>query len=170
MSGYLGSAGGGLKALQEKIRTSEDVASLIQSHFQPNPSPSQGIWLASQDEVHAMMDISDGLDCDLKRLIKSSQKGAVIETTQLPISTVLIRVSSENGWDLLELALAGGEDYCLLLTVDSKAIDTLQHNFQEKFNTPLFTIGHITDAPIEVKYCRNKEIFKADYKNFNHFQ
>ena len=42
--------------------------------FHPEPNPKQGVWLAAQSGVHAMIDISDGLDCDLTRLIKSSQR------------------------------------------------------------------------------------------------
>ncbi len=168
VTGYLGDSGGGLRALQEK--TTENSAYLLRAHFRPNPNPQQGLWLASHKGVHAMMDISDGLNIDLSRLIKSSQKGAVIETTRLPISTSLSQTSLENGWDPLELALTGGEDYCLLVTVDPVSFKTIQGSFQEKFNLPLFSIGHITDLPIELVYHQHGEVILTSYKNFNHFQ
>ncbi len=73
MSGFLGDSGGGLKAIRENIPKTEDIEYLIHAHYHPEPHPKQGMWLATQSVVHAMMDISDGLDCDLKRIIKSSK-------------------------------------------------------------------------------------------------
>lgn len=169
LNGFLGDAGGGLKALQEKKKTTRDIAALLQAHFRPDPSPLQGRWLASQEGVHAMMDISDGLDCDLKRLIKSSQKRAVIETTDLPISPALAQASLENRWDVLQLALTGGEDYCLLMTISSDFFETIRSEFQKKFGIPLFPIGRITDGPNKLEYCRYGEVIQTNYKNFDHF-
>lgn len=170
VTGYLGDSGGGLKALQEETVKTKDIEYLIQTHFHPEPHLSQGMWLATHSGVHAMMDISDGLDCDLRRLIKSSQKGAVIETSKIPISEPLSRISEDLGWDTLQLALMGGEDYCLLLTISSDAFKDIQHSFQKIFGSPLFAIGHITDPPEEIVYLKNEEIIQKNYKNFNHFQ
>ncbi|MEI8364820.1 MAG: thiamine-phosphate kinase [Parachlamydiaceae bacterium] len=170
VSGYLGESGGGLKALQEKTAKTKDIEYLLRAHFHPEPNPKQGIWLAAQSGVHAMIDISDGLDCDLTRLIKSSQKGAVIETSKLPLSGPLIRVSLEHGWDTLELALTGGEDYCLLLTVSADAFESIQNSFQSTFRLPLFDIGHITSQSEELIYHRQGEVIQTRYTNFDHFQ
>lgn len=170
VTNYLGDSGGGLKALQTGIKKTEDVQRLIHSQFTPEPSPEQGLWLASHPEVHAMMDISDGLDCDLKRLLKSSRKGATIETEQIPISPLLAKVSREQNWDPLQLALAGGEDYCLLLTIDSEAFATLQNAFQAQFHQPLFAIGHIVDRADELTYRKNSQVIQLCYEPHNHFQ
>lgn len=170
VTGFLGDSGGGLKALQEKKKATAHIKSLLQAHYRPQPSPSQGIWLASQEGVHAMMDISDGLDCDLKRLLKSSQKGAFIEITDLPISAALAQTSLENGWDTLQLALTGGEDYCLLTTISSSCFKTVQSKFHKKFKTPLFPIGHITEDPSRLEYYRYGEALNINYKNFDHFE
>lgn len=169
VSGFLGDSGGGLKALQENKTVTADIRNLLQSHFRPNPNPLQGSWLASQEGVHAMMDISDGLDCDLKRLIKSSQKGAIIETTDLPISPALSQACLDNGWDVFQLALTGGEDYCLLVTISPTFLETIQPKFQKKFETPLFSIGRITDGPNKLEYCRNGAVISINYKHFDHF-
>lgn len=170
VSGYLGDSGGGLKALQEKTMKTTEVQYLIHSHFYPDPSPKQGIWLAAHKEVHAMMDISDGLDCDLKRLIKKSGKGAKIEIERIPISTSLSKVCIKEGWDALQLALVGGEDYCLLLTVSSECFEQLQHDFEKTFNCSLFSIGNINNSPNELVYYKNGQRMQIDYANYNHFQ
>jgi thiamine-monophosphate kinase len=160
VSGYLGDSGGGLKALQQKTIRTSDVERLIHSHFRPEPSPKQGLWLAAHREVHAMMDISDGLDCDLTRLMKRSAKGAVIETNLIPISISLSKVSAREGWDALQLALVGGEDYCLLLTVASEAFEDLRSMFQKTFNCPLFPIGNISEKSDGIIYCNNERRFR----------
>jgi len=169
VSGYLGDSSGGLKALQEQAAATENIEHLLRAHFHPEPSPKQGAWLAEQNGVHAMMDISDGLDCDLRRLMKSSQKGALIETSKLPISKALAQVCSEYGWDPLELALTGGEDYCLLLTVSANDFELIQHSFQKVFGLPLIDIGHIISEE-ELIYHKHGEAIQMCYKNFDHFQ
>jgi len=170
VSRHLGDSGGGFKAMQEKVPKSEDIEYLLHAHFRPEPHPKEGMWLASQAGVHAMMDISDGLDCDLKRLIKSSQNGAMIETSKIPISPTLARVSLEKGWDSLQLALTGGEDYCLLCTVSPDTFEVIQDSFQKKFGAPLFRIGRMTSQPNQLIYNENGKPIQKDYKNFDHFQ
>lgn len=155
VSGYLGDSGGGLKALQEGIRNEK----LIHSHYRPQPSVERGMELAAREDVHAMMDISDGLDCDLKRLLKSSQKGAVIELSKLPISNELSEFSEKYGWDPLQFALAGGEDYCLLFTVTREALNELSPS--------LFPIGTITKEGLI--YQKEGKDFPINYPTYNHF-
>lgn len=170
VSGYLGDAGGGLKALQQGTLKTKEVNHLIEAHFQPNPSPAQGMWLGAHEEVHAMMDISDGLECDLRHLLKQSEKGAVIELELIPLSPTLSKVSTKEGWDALQLALTGGEDYCLLFTVAPESFETLQHAFQSQFHTPLFCIGHITDKSRELLYQKSGKVVQMNYPLYNHFQ
>lgn len=170
VTGYLGNSGGGLKALQENVQKTKEVQELIYAHFHPEPQPEQGAWLAKHAEVHAMMDISDGLQCDLRRLLKSSKKGAVVEVSQVPISACLSRVSEEFKWDPLEIALIGGEDYCLLLTIASDAFDAIQREFQNTFQLPLHAIGRITNEALNIAYHRDGKEIQLNYSSFNHFQ
>ena len=170
VSGYLGDSGGGLKVLQKATPKTPEAQSLVRAHHHPEPSPEQGIWLAAHEEVHAMMDISDELDCDLKKLMKRSKKGATIETSLIPISTSLAKVSANEGWDALELALVGGEDYCLLLTVASGAFENLRHTFQKRFNCSLFPIGNINDRADELIYYKKGQQIQLNYANYDHFQ
>lgn len=170
VTGYLGDSGGGFKALQDKLTETQEIKLLVNAHFHPEPNPQQGIWLASQNGVHAMMDLSDGLDCDLRRLIKSSQKGAVVELNQIPISEALAKTGQKNGWDTLQLALGGGEDYCLLLTVAKDAFKQVQQEFQKTFNQPLFPIGKVAQSPKDLIYHQNGKEIQKHYSSFNHFQ
>lgn len=170
VNGYLGDSGGGLRALQEGRLKDSDVQYLIQSHFRPKPNPQEGIWLASQVGVDGMMDLSDGLDCDMRRLIQSAHCGAVIETSQLPISSELSQISSKYGWDACQLALGGGEDYCLLITISEEACESIRHLFQEKFAHPLHIIGRIVEQPRQVIYHDHGKAIKMGIQHFDHFR
>jgi thiamine-monophosphate kinase len=166
----VGNAGGGLKALQNQLSLNADVQYLIDAHFHPQPSTEQGKWLASHSAVHAMMDISDGLDCDLRRLIKASQCGAMIEITQLPISKALLQVSQEQHWVAFDIALTGGEDYCLLLTIAQDQLQSLQSSFHAIFGKPLYAIGQIIDLPEQLIYQLDGKPKKMHLRPFDHFQ
>ncbi len=170
ITGDLGDSGGGLKALQEGLFKSKDIQYLIQRHFRPEPNLQEGIWLAAQEGVTALMDVSDGLDCDLRRLLQASQCGAVIETARIPLSHPLSQMSSEYNWDVLKLALSGGEDYCLLVTISEKGHDVIQRLFQEKFARPLHIIGQINDQPNQIMYQANGKAIKLDVQPYDHFR
>lgn len=159
VSGYLGQSGGGLKFLQENVSNGERF---IEAHFRPDPDPKLGAWLASHEEVHAMMDISDGLNRDLTRLLEASKCGAVVETTHLPISKELMQVCELRGWDPLEIALTGGEDYCLLLTI-------AEESFTQKFRETLYPIGYITDREGKIDYLKKGTPLQLKLKDFKHF-
>ena len=63
-----------------------------------------------------MMDISDGLSTDLRRLCAASGVGARIEVGKLPVVGAESGLGA-RGFDALRLALDGGDDYELLFTV-----------------------------------------------------
>lgn len=167
---YLGDSGAGLKALQEGIEKSTSVQYLIQRHFYPRPSPEEGMWLASQEGVHAMMDLSDGLYCDLQRLTTSSQCGALIEMTRLPLSQELALTASSYHWDAFRLALEGGEDYCLLVTISPHVYKSIQQKFLEKFNHPIYPIGEILPFSSSIIYHQQGKKVDISLEVFNHFQ
>lgn len=165
----LGDSGGGLKVVLEKRERTEENRFLIDAHFRPPVYPEMGAWLASQEGVHAMMDISDGLDCDLKRMIKSSKKGAIVDLEKLPLSQNLVKMVSDESCDPIKLALTGGEDYCLLLTVSLKHFKEIKASFQKLFDMSLFNVGEIQNFSNEIIYRKNGKVLETNVSNFNHF-
>jgi len=170
VSGHLGNSGAGLKILQNSdIPNSSEVSYLIHAHFHPDPHLDEGTFLASHSSVHAMMDVSDGLDCDLQRLLRNSNCGANIEASALPLSDALQIMSRKYQWDALELALTGGEDYCLLFTVSPDALEEIQRKFQKKFSRPFYPLGQITDHPGRLVYYKKGVPVDKQSKAFDHF-
>lgn len=82
----------------------------------PDPQLELGKWLACRSNG-AAIDLSDGLSRDLHRLCSASRVGATIYLDRLPLADGHRRLALSLGRDWKELALAGGEDYVLLFTL-----------------------------------------------------
>jgi thiamine-monophosphate kinase len=98
VSGRLGGSALGLATHQGKA---------WRRHRRPEPRLALGRFLRERLHATAVMDLSDGLSIDLRRMCLASQQSAAIEAPpRFPGAT-------------LEQALHGGEDYELLFTVRS---------------------------------------------------
>ena len=148
VTGTLGDSAAGLKAILEGIGRDTDVQALIDRHYLPQPRVAEGLQLAAAPGVHAMMDISDGIGSDLNHILEASGVGAEVDTGMLPLSPALQRVCAREGWDAVELAVSGGEDYELLFTVAPDAEKTLP--------VPHTVTGRITPRQSERSSCHSE--------------
>ena len=142
VTGSLGDSAGGLKAILKGVKRDADVQKLIDRHYRPTPRVAEGLELRLNLGVHAMMDISDGLGSDLQHILDASDVGAEIDLVALPLSLALKHVCQSQGWDPLQLAVSGGEDYELLFTCTPQA--------EAMICVPHFVIGRITKrSPVQ---------------------
>ena len=137
VTGSLGDSAGGLKAILAGVKRDPDVQRLIEKHYRPVPRVPEGEELRLNLGVNAMMDISDGLGSDLQHILDASGMHAEVDVTALPLSLALKRVCTSQGWDPIELAVSGGEDYELLFTCTPQT--------EVLLTVPHFVIGRITD-------------------------
>jgi thiamine-monophosphate kinase len=86
----------------------------------PRPPVAFGARLGESGLVNAMMDLSDGLACDLGRLCRASGVGVQVDETALPVHPLLL--GSER-----TLALTGGEDYGLCFAAGAASTPRLLH-------------------------------------------
>lgn len=86
--------------------------SILGRHLSFVPRVSLARELASHFELHAMIDLSDGLSRDLPRICHASGVGAILDSEQIPIHADVSRLADERS--PLEHALHDGEDYELL--------------------------------------------------------
>jgi thiamine-monophosphate kinase len=84
-------------------------------HLDFTPRVREAIRLHERFDLHAMIDISDGLAVDLKRLCAESGCGAVLDAAAIPISAAARAMN--DGTPPLEHALGDGEDFELLFAV-----------------------------------------------------
>jgi thiamine-monophosphate kinase len=85
------------------------------------------------------------------------------------MSEPLRDVCRDYGWSATELAAAGGEDYCLLCTVDPRAFSDLAAAFAAEFHRPLHAIG-VATGDGALTYLRGGAAVRLDRRGFDHFK
>lgn len=165
VTGPLGDSAAGLQALLTDLPATPEIAALIKAHHRPRPHLAEGEWLGREADVHALMDVSDGVASDLGHILRASGVGAEIDTASLPISDRLRETATEQGWEPLKLALTGGEDYVLLGTVAPTRFEELQARFTARFGRPLAVIGRCVAGPAQIRYDGKP----LDFSGFKHF-
>jgi thiamine-monophosphate kinase len=143
VSGRLGEAELGLRILRKSKRRTRAINPLIKKHLYPEPRLALGRWLADHDLATAMMDLSDGLSCDLPRLCAASHVGALIELGKLP-TVASPPQRRARAFQPIHLALHGGDDYELLFTVPPSKVKLMPHSLG---GVRLSPIGKITRNP-----------------------
>lgn len=106
--GTLGDAAAGLAQLRADINA---TGPLVDVYRRPVPQLGAGQVLAPH--AHAMMDVSDGLLLDARRMAEASGCAIAIDLDRLPLSSAFV---SEIGSSLeaYMFAATGGDDYALL--------------------------------------------------------
>ena len=116
-----------------------------------------------------MIDISDGLAGDLGHMCDESGVGAVIEESALPTHPQLGGLAQQFGWDPLDLALHGGEDYELLMAVEP-GHERMMAAIQEEVSPPKLTrIGRIVDGKGITMIRRDGSTVPLEPRAFQHF-
>lgn len=118
VSGTLGDGALGLDVQRQAFPELDAAgrAHLVDRYRLPRPRLQLGRALVEAGLVHAAMDISDGLLADLGHICRTSRLGADIEWPRVPLSDPAARIIAARP-ELRERAIAGGDDYELLLTV-----------------------------------------------------
>ena len=152
VAGELGLSGAGLRDILAGRYDTPAAA----AHRNPQPQVAEGIWLGERPEVHAMMDISDGIASDLRHILHRSGVGAEVDTECIPTPVDL------------ETAVSGGEDYKLLFTVAPESANTLLSNYRLRFGDEFHFIGRITGGN-HLEWLRNGTPLPVDWQGFRHY-
>ena len=146
-TGCIGDSRAGLHLVLHQIQADTPaLRKLLDAHLLPKPYLAEGSFLASSAAVTAAIDVSDGFSSDLSHILSCSGVGARLMARQLPVSDELSAFCAQFEFDAIEFALAGGEDYTLLCTVDAEKFDPLASQYRRRFQQPLYKMGEITDT------------------------
>ncbi|MBT8244322.1 MAG: thiamine-phosphate kinase [Winogradskyella sp.] len=112
----------------------------------------------------SMIDISDGLSSEIIHLCKQSKVGADVYENKIPLDPQVISTCEEFNIDSTTIALNGGEDYELLMTISQEDFPKI------KGNPNLTVIGYITEAERGMHLVTRAEtkvpIIAKGWKNF----
>ncbi len=124
VTGPLGAAGVGLKALREG-RDDDNAQACGEAYRRPRARLEYGALLAQN--ATAMIDISDGLAQDLAHVCAASKLGAVIELEDVPVADATRATAAQVGLDPLVTAATFGDDYELIACIPPARLEWLQN-------------------------------------------
>jgi thiamine-monophosphate kinase len=173
VTGSLGAAAGGL--LLSRVDPAKLLRALaepwgrelLDAQARPVARVGEGQTLA-QAGATAMMDLSDGLAKDLSRLCAASGVGTRLQLPRVPVARPLLQAGEFLEVDPRELALAGGEDYELLATIDLTNLSRARADLHERFGVTLTDVGVIIDEGLVAVDAEGRES-PLEPKGWDHF-
>jgi thiamine-monophosphate kinase len=164
VSDNFGSAAAGLRGLLERgLRPNQLPRELAQAVYRPRAQLDLGVRLASSGAITASIDSSDGLALSLHELSKMSRVG--IQLDQIPVSEAALRFAGKYGYEPTDLALYGGEEYHLVVTIGRKKLAVAQRAAEER----LKPIGVVTRGH-DVVLTQGNRHMKIARKGWEHFR
>ncbi|MGC3999798.1 MAG: thiamine-phosphate kinase [Anaeromyxobacter sp.] len=119
-------------------------ASAALARRQRRPEPRVALGRALAGVARAAIDVSDGLVQDLEHLCDASGVGAVVDVRRVPVDAA-VRRAARGLPDPDQPALAGGEDYELLVAVPPEKLPDAGEAARQA-GVPLTVIGQFTEG------------------------
>lgn len=118
----------------------DQYAYIIERQLKPEARKDIVVLLKDLDvKPTSMIDISDGLSSEIIHLCKQSNVGCDLYEEKIPLDPQVISTCEEFNMDSTTIALNGGEDYELLMTISQEDFPKI------KANPNLTVIGYMTE-------------------------
>ncbi len=132
------------------------------------PRPRNALAEVLRHHASAAMDISDGLAGDLAKLCRASGVSAEIEVERIALSDAA-RTAIRADASLIEIVIAGGDDYEILCTVPATAIDDF-HAAAAKTEIAVTEIGRVVAGRAPPRFLdREGRALVLERLSFSHF-
>jgi len=144
VTGTIGAAAAGLRALQSGAANEAAMAHCVERYLRPSPRVRMGTLASRARAVTACMDLSDGLADAAHQIAAASGVGVTIDAAALPIDAAARAFFAARGVDPVVAALTGGDDYELLLASPRRAERRLAGAARHDDQVPLTRVGRCT--------------------------
>jgi thiamine-monophosphate kinase len=134
----------GARVGDQLLVTGQLGGSILGRHLAVEPRVREALLLHERFQLHAGIDISDGLSLDASRLAAASGVGLLLDPTAIPISDAARRLSERDNRSPFEHAWGDGEDFELLLAVPTDVAETMIQ--EQPLDIPLTRIGEMIEA------------------------
>jgi thiamine-monophosphate kinase len=149
--------------------TGELGGSILGKHLAFEPRIQQAAWLRARFDLHAMIDLSDGLSTDARHLAQASEVGAELTAESIPISAAAWRRADDNASAALRAALNDGEDFELLFALPDSEHMALQAAWPKAFpDLKLTAIGTCT-ATRGLRLRQGNTLLELHEHGYDHF-
>ena len=169
---YLGKSLLGFEAVSAGLEDKDAFSSFIKNFKYPSPDPLLGSWLSHWEEVTTLTDISDGLLKELTQM--SNNHKAQIELSELPLRQNFIEACKALNLEPEKVFLKGGEDYCLLWTLRTEALNEFLKAYQIKFKKRPFILGRVrsvnNEGVIKTPLVYENQKLLESIESFEHFE
>lgn len=167
VTGLFGKTRGGLRLLLAGGVTSQELQrSLTEAVLMPKAKLSEGLALAGCNMVTASIDSSDGLALSLNEISRLSNVGFLIDN--LPVAKEALQYAESNGLNASDLALYGGEEYELVVTVKPDGWAVAEAAV-EGVGGKLLPIGYATEDK-QILLDFNGEKYAVQTRGWEHFK
>jgi len=132
---------GGARPGDQLLATGRFGGSILGKHLRVEPRVAEALLLHQRYELHAGIDVSDGLALDTSRLAAVSGCGAVLDLQAIPLADDARRLSQLDGRPAVEHALGDGEDFELVLAVPPGEATRILR--EQPLSLPITRIGEL---------------------------
>jgi thiamine-monophosphate kinase len=137
VSGALGAPGAALALLE----AGRPLPEALRAPFaRPLPRTREALWLSERADLHAMIDLSDGVAGDAAHIAAASGLAIELDVSEIPIAAG-VEAAAPDREAQLALALSAGEDYELCVVAGAGVLAPLAAEFRQRFGVALTRVG-----------------------------
>lgn len=159
VTGVLGGSAAAVSALKSGVLPN---AAARARYAHPKPRVLEARWLQRHTQLHAMIDLSDGLNGDAAHIAAASACSVVIDKAAVP-------VDNESG-ATYEQAVAGGEDYEICFAAGPGTVEHVRLRFENQFGVPLTRIGSIETGTEVLERSADGSTTPVTARAYQHFK
>ena len=164
VTGDFGKTVAGLQILLSKTKKQRRLyPTLIQSVLHPTAQLNEGLRLAKTGYVNSSIDSSDGLAWSLSEIAKLSKVNIVIE--KVPVANDAEMFARVHRLDPEEMALYGGEEYELVLTISAARFESVANLIPG-----LRKIGRVEKGPGRISLVKDTGLVSVEPRGYQHFE